>query len=118
MLIAESQVTPTYTSSSRCTVAKGKWVSRWDGRTWTNPSDVDIDHHVAFAEAWGSGARSWTSTDRRAVRQRPLRPDPERDHGQPELPKGDRRPRAVAAPADLLPMRLRDQWVQVDTGGG
>jgi hypothetical protein len=64
VLIAESKVTPTY-SSSRCTVTKGKWVSAWDAKTWTNPSDVDIDHHVALAEAWGSGARSWTSTDRR-----------------------------------------------------
>jgi hypothetical protein len=64
VLITESRVTPTYTSS-RCTVRGGKWVSPWDGRTWTNPLDVDIDHHVALAEAWGSGARSWTSTDRR-----------------------------------------------------
>ena len=64
VLIAESKVTVSYTSS-RCTVRAGKWVSRWDGRTWTNPADVDIDHHVALAEAWGSGARSWTSTDRR-----------------------------------------------------
>lgn len=64
VLITESKVAPAYTSS-RCTVRAGKWVSRWDGRTWTNPSDVDIDHHVALAEAWGSGARSWTSTDRR-----------------------------------------------------
>lgn len=64
VLIAESKVTPTY-SSRRCTVTKGKWLSRWDNRTWTNPSDVDIDHHVPLAEAWGSGARSWSSTDRR-----------------------------------------------------
>jgi hypothetical protein len=62
-LITESQVASSYTSS-RCTVRAGKWVSPWDGSTWTNALDVDIDHHVALAEAWGSGARSWTSTDR------------------------------------------------------
>jgi Protein of unknown function (DUF1524) len=33
--------------------------------TWTLASDVDIDHRVALSEAWASGARSWTSTDRR-----------------------------------------------------
>ncbi len=64
VLIAESRVTPTYTSSSRCTVATGAWYSSYDGVTWTHASDVDIDHVVALKEAWESGARSWTSTDR------------------------------------------------------
>ena len=63
VLISESKVTPTY-SSTRCTVTRGKWLSRWDNRTWTNPADVDIDHHVPLAEAWGSGARTWTAADR------------------------------------------------------
>lgn len=63
VLIAESTVRPTY-SSSGCTVKKGRWLSRWDNRTWTYATDVDIDHHVPLAEAWGSGARRWTATDR------------------------------------------------------
>ncbi len=64
VLIAESKVTPTYSSSSRCTVTKGKWYSYYDGAYWTNPSDVDIDHMVALKEAWESGARSWSTTNR------------------------------------------------------
>ncbi len=64
VLISESRVTPTYTSSSRCTVATGRWYSYYDGLTWTNPSDVDIDHVVALKEAWESGARSWTASNR------------------------------------------------------
>jgi hypothetical protein len=64
VLIAESGTTPTYTSSSHCSVAKGKWFSYYDGATWTAPSDVDIDHIVALKEAWESGARSWTTSDR------------------------------------------------------
>lgn len=64
VLIAESKVTPTFTSSSRCSVARGRWVSWYDNATWTIPSDVDIDHVVALKEAWESGARSWTSTNR------------------------------------------------------
>ncbi|WP_457252994.1 GmrSD restriction endonuclease domain-containing protein [Pedococcus sp. P5_B7] len=64
VLVSESLVPVSYTSSNRCYVRSGKWVSKWDGRTWTNPADVDIDHHVALAEAWGSGARYWSSTDR------------------------------------------------------
>jgi hypothetical protein len=36
------------------------------GATWTSPSDVDIDHIVPLAEAWRSGASSWTTSKRQA----------------------------------------------------
>lgn len=65
VLISESQVTPTY-SRSRCSVVRGKWYSYYDGMTWTDPLDVDIDHLVALKEAWDSGARSWSAADRTA----------------------------------------------------
>lgn len=64
VLIAESKVAPTYSTSSHCTVTKGKWFSYYDGAYWTNPSDVDVDHMVALKEAWESGARSWSSEAR------------------------------------------------------
>jgi hypothetical protein len=64
VLIAESRVTPTYTSSSHCSVARGKWYSWYDGKTWTYPADVDIDHVVALKEAWESGGRNWTANNR------------------------------------------------------
>jgi hypothetical protein len=47
-----------------CKIITGKWVSWYDGRTWTRPSDVDIDHMVPLKEAWDSGARLWSATDR------------------------------------------------------
>lgn len=62
VLIAESTVA--VTRNSYCTVLTGRWVSVFDGEVWTRASDVDIDHHVALAEAWGSGARGWSSTQR------------------------------------------------------
>jgi hypothetical protein len=67
VLIAESRVTPTLTSSSRCTVSRGNWYSSYDGATWTIPSDVDIDHVVALKEAWESGARNWSATNRQRL---------------------------------------------------
>lgn len=66
VLISEADATVTYTSSSRCTVATGRWFSYYDRVSWTNASDVDIDHMVPLAEAWGSGARSWTTARRQA----------------------------------------------------
>lgn len=68
VLIAEAEAdTPvTYTSSSRCTVSTGRWFSYYDRVSWTLASDVDIDHMVPLAEAWGSGAAGWTSARRQA----------------------------------------------------
>jgi hypothetical protein len=64
VLIAESRVTPTYTTTRRCTVATGKWYSYYDGAYWTKASDVDIDHMVPLKEAWESGARLWSVNNR------------------------------------------------------
>ncbi|HET9499682.1 MAG TPA: excalibur calcium-binding domain-containing protein [Marmoricola sp.] len=47
-----------------CDIRRGKWYSYYDGRTWTNPSDVDIDHLVPLKEAWDSGAKRWNSETR------------------------------------------------------
>lgn len=63
VLIAESQVPPTL-SASGCSVVEGQWRSFYDGQVYTASSDVDIDHLVPLAEAWGSGARSWTQQQR------------------------------------------------------
>jgi len=49
---------------SDCYPTSGSWTSPYDGETWSQPSDVDIDHMVPLAEAWRSGASSW-STDQR-----------------------------------------------------
>lgn len=66
VLVAEADAAVTYTSSSSCTVATGKWFSYYDRATWTNAADVDIDHMVPLAEAWGSGAKGWTTARRQA----------------------------------------------------
>ncbi|GAA2087812.1 HNH endonuclease family protein [Streptomyces albiaxialis] len=51
-------------TGSDCYPTKGSWTSPYDGETWTQPGDVDIDHMVPLAEAWRSGASDWTQ-DRR-----------------------------------------------------
>lgn len=54
------------TVGSGCSLSGGRWFSYYDRVSWTNPSDVDIDHMVPLAEAWDSGARSWTTATRQA----------------------------------------------------
>ncbi|MEV4756943.1 HNH endonuclease family protein [Micromonospora sp. NPDC049559] len=54
------------TVNSSCTPTSGSWYSPYDGATWTNPSDLDIDHVVPLAEAWRSGANTWTTSRRQS----------------------------------------------------
>ncbi|WP_179781992.1 GmrSD restriction endonuclease domain-containing protein [Micromonospora jinlongensis] len=51
---------------SSCAATSGRWYSPYDGATWTAASDVDIDHVVPLAEAWRSGANSWTTSRRQS----------------------------------------------------
>ncbi|MCF2942828.1 HNH endonuclease family protein [Paenibacillus tarimensis] len=50
--------------SGDCPVTSGKWYSYFDGVTVYSPSEIDVDHIVPLAEAWRSGASSWTTEQR------------------------------------------------------
>jgi hypothetical protein len=62
VLIEEAVVAPTITGS--CDLTGGRWVSPYDGVEIDDASGVQIDHLVALAESWYSGAHAWT-TDKR-----------------------------------------------------
>ena len=64
VLLEEADDPPT--RSGTCTLNGGRWFSYYDRVSWTNSSDVDIDHMVPLAEAWDSGARTWTTATRQA----------------------------------------------------
>jgi len=62
VLIIES-VTPVVLGP-RCKVLAGRWVSRYDGVTVTDPARLQVDHFIPLANAWSSGAASWTAARR------------------------------------------------------
>jgi Protein of unknown function (DUF1524) len=49
----------------QCRAISGRWVSAYDGKELTAASQVDIDHIVPLANAWRSGADTWTTPARR-----------------------------------------------------
>ncbi|MFH8367511.1 HNH endonuclease family protein [Streptomyces sp. NPDC018031] len=51
-------------TDSSCAAVSGSWYSPYDGATWHAASDIDIDHMVPLAEAWRSGASSWSTATR------------------------------------------------------
>jgi hypothetical protein len=52
------------TVDSNCEPTAGKWYSVYDAVYITDDSKVDIDHIVPLAEAWKSGASTWTTARR------------------------------------------------------
>jgi hypothetical protein len=59
---------------SRCAAVSGSWFSPFDGETWYDASDVDIDHLVPLSNAWKSGAASWSGGEREAFANDLTRP--------------------------------------------
>ncbi|KWV31787.1 HNH endonuclease family protein [Micromonospora rifamycinica] len=64
VLLAEAVSAPTVTGT--CTLTGGRWYSYYDDASWTATGDLDIDHMVPLAEAWDSGARTWSTSRRQA----------------------------------------------------
>ena len=64
------------TTGSDCYPSSGSWYSVYDGTSTTDPSQVQIDHIVPLADAWRSGASSWTTSQRQAFAN---------DLGEPQL---------------------------------
>jgi uncharacterized protein DUF1524 len=98
---------------SDCAPTSGSWRSPYDGATWTNPSDVDIDHMVPLKEAWESGAWAWSTPQRQTYAN---------DLGGPELwavtdnvnqSKGDQDPSTWQPPLASFDCTYSRAWIQV-----
>ncbi|MET9252831.1 HNH endonuclease family protein [Streptomyces sp. NPDC048182] len=100
-------------TDSSCAATKGSWYSPYDGATWTAASDLDIDHLVPLAEAWDSGAGSWTTARRQSFANDLTRPQLLAVTDNVNQAKGDQ------DPATWLPSRTDYRctyvraWVQV-----
>ncbi len=64
VLIEESAVPPTFKNQERCRVISGLWEGPYTGQSFTEASDVDIDHLVPLKNAHLSGGWQWDA-DRR-----------------------------------------------------
>lgn len=49
---------------SGCNVVSGHWYSAYDDKSYDAPNQVDIDHMVPLANAWRSGAATWSDQTR------------------------------------------------------
>ncbi|WP_448711316.1 cell wall-binding repeat-containing protein [Microbacterium profundi] len=62
-VLIDTSTTPVDVTAG-CALSGGTWVSAYDGFSTTLTSEIQIDHVVALAEAWRSGAWAWTDEQR------------------------------------------------------
>jgi hypothetical protein len=95
-----------------CYPTSGSWYSPYDGATWYHPADVDIDHVVPLAEAWRSGANTWTTSKRQSFAN---------DLSYPQLiaitdnvnsSKGDQDPAAWQPPLSSYRCTYSKMWIR------
>ncbi|MER8047388.1 HNH endonuclease family protein [Streptomyces sp. NPDC094032] len=100
-------------TDAACASVSGSWYSEYDGATWTAASDLDIDHVVPLAEAWRSGANTWTTSQRQSFANDLTRPQLIAVTDNVNQAKGDK------DPAQWMPSRTAYQctyarmWVHV-----
>ncbi|WP_326593835.1 HNH endonuclease family protein [Streptomyces sp. NBC_01294] len=98
---------------SACAAVSGSWYSEYDGATWTAASDLDIDHVVALAEAWRSGASSWTTTKRQQFANDLTRPQLIAVTDNVNQAKGDLDPGKWLPPRTAYRCAYARMWVHV-----
>ncbi|KAL1860206.1 hypothetical protein Plec18170_002156 [Paecilomyces lecythidis] len=98
---------------SDCYPDSGKWVSPYDGATWTAASDVDIDHVVPLSNAWKSGASSWTKDQRQSFANDLEHPQLVAVTDNVNESKGDRGPEEWKPPLTSYHCQYARMWVRV-----
>lgn len=91
----------------------GSWTSVYDGVKTTDPSTFDIDHVVPLAEAWGSGASGWTSTERKNFANDLVRPQLIAVSASSNRSKGDRDPAGWQPTSTSWKCEYVREWIDV-----
>jgi hypothetical protein len=108
--------TPAQIDPYRCTVLAGDWHSWYDNTTWTDPTNIDIDHVVALNEAWRSGAWSWTDEQRSAFANDLTRNDTlQAVTDTVNQTKGDLDPADWLPPDPNVRCRYINMWMRIKT---
>jgi len=112
VLIEESLTPPQV--DDRCRSTDGRWRSLYDDVETTDPADLQIDHFIPLADAWRSGAASWTDERRRSLANDLTMPETLIGvTGRTNQSKGDSTPDQWLPPDRTSWCRYATAWVQV-----
>lgn len=99
-----------------CELEAGVWKDPYGGETFRVPGDLDIDHMVPLANAWRSGARSWS-----AERRMRFANDPKNllaVSARLNRQKGDKGPEAWKPPRRRYRATYAAHWIAVKSAYG
>ena len=65
VLIMQSMGRVTFTNNKRCSVKSGAWLDPYSGFSYSQASDLDIDHVVPLSWANGHGGSVWSQYQKR-----------------------------------------------------
>ncbi len=97
--------------SDGCYVERGRWFDPYTGHTYYSPSDIDVDHVVPLANAWRSGASSWTTAKRGRFANVPLDLLAVEDNANAS--KGDKGPEAWRPPRSAYHCTYSKKWINI-----
>ncbi|WP_420848815.1 HNH endonuclease family protein [Prauserella marina] len=96
-----------------CYPTSGSWHSPYDDETWTEPSDVDIDHVVPLANAYRTGADEWTTAQREQFANDLTDAQLIAVTDNVNQEKGDQSPEAWKPPAESYWCTYASMWISV-----
>ena len=96
-----------------CKITAGSWVSAYDAVTYTDPRKLDIDHLAPLADAWRSGARTWTDDQRQDFANDLTRPQLIAVSLTQNRAKGDQDPSQWKPPNRDFWCQYAEDWVTV-----
>ncbi len=98
---------------AECRATAGTWYSAYDDQTVTAASDIDIDHVVALAEAWRSGANEWSTEQREEFANDLTNPQLIAVTASSNRSKGDQDPADWMPPNRAANCTYAQMWVAV-----
>lgn len=94
-----------------CTIKSGTWVDPYTLVTFTDPKKLDIDHMVPLANAWRSGANTWSDAERADYANNPL--VVLAVSASENRAKGDKGPEAWKPEASSMNCAYATRWVVI-----
>jgi hypothetical protein len=102
-------------TTSSCKITAGTWLSPYNGKTYTDPQALDIDHLVPLGNAWASGAKSWTADQRESFANDLTRPQLLAVDLSDNRAKGDQDPSTWKPPSHDDWCVYAKDWIVVKT---
>ncbi|WP_329522214.1 HNH endonuclease family protein [Spirillospora sp. NBC_01491] len=98
---------------AKCRAVSGTWLSVYDGKTFTSASQLDIDHVVPLANAWRSGADTWTTPHRREFANDLVHPQLVAVSAASNRSKGDQSPDQWKPPLRSFWCTYSRAWIDI-----